>query len=800
MKEKLISILMVGLLIFTGLGVVGISDEEFNKSMIMLSFPNLTVWEDNDFVKLELEGANSLFIKKDHYMVPMFLKTFMFPFGTKIINIHCTPKNIQRQNLIKELNITPEPILINQKTVNTQVQSNANHIAFNSWYEYDVGTGINEDERCVFVKLQVFPIQYKPMEKLIEWAKNFEIVIEYKESFSPLSYNDEYSLIVLTPVDFSEELESLISHKNSRGVSTKLITLDEIYAGVYFPVEGRDNPEKIKYFIKNAIENWGTNNVLLVGSSFLFPTRTTHVNVDEIDRELFVSDLYYADIYDDENNFCSWDSNENEIYGELMWGDSKETDNVDLYPDVHLGRLACISTNEVMTCVNKIINYETTNAFMQDWFNNLIVCGGDTFTKFYGDSSGVDEGEVINQEIIEIMDGFYTERLWASNGKLYGENGVVNISNIINNGAGFIDFSGHGNTDKWKTHPHNSSPDIWLPQPTGNFKNTDIASLSNGDKLPIVISSGCSTSQFDLDPKCFGWSFVSNPNGGGIGSFGPSGLAWGYMGEMIKRGLIEGLVLKTFEAYKNGSSITFGEMWSKAINNYIFPTMESIDYKTVEEWQAFGDPTLTIAAFSLAPEKPDMPDGPSSGRFNVEYTYSSSTIDPDDDQIFYMFDWGDGTKSKWLGPYNSGETVYASHKWLGLDNYNIKVKAKDIHYNQSEWSEPASVLIKDETPPDVNIVKPLKAFYLFNLKIRRYLFRNPFIVGRIEIRVDALDIESGINYVEFYVDDILRYTDSSYPFSWMWKEIAFGIKSVKVLCYDNAGNSASDEIVIWKFI
>jgi hypothetical protein len=613
------------------------------------------------------------------------------------------------------------------------------------------------------------------------------------------SYNNEYSFIILTPVDFQEELQSLISHKNNRGISTILVTLDEIYEGAYFPVEGRDNPEKIKYFIKNAIENWGTNYVLLVGDNSLFPVRTTHVNVNEIDREIFVSDLYYADIYDEESNFCSWDSNNNDIYGEYMWGSLKETDNVDLYPDVSIGRLPCVIKNQVTTCVKKIITYETNNAYAQDWFNNLIVCGGDTFTKMYGDGSGIDEGELVNQEIIEIMDGFTPEKLWASNGRLYGDNGIENISNIINNGAGFVDFSGHGNTDKWRTHPHNSSPENWLPQPTGSYKNTDIAALSNLDKLPIVISSACSTSQFDLDSKCFGWSFISNPNGGGIASLGPSGLAWGYIGESVTSGLIEGMVIKTFEAYKNEDIISFGDLWSKAIKNYINPTMDGIDYKTIEEWQPFGDPTLTIATSSQAPIKPKIPNGPISGIYNIDYSYSSSTTDPEEDKIFYMFDWGDGTNSKWLGPYDSGEKVYASHKWLEIGSYNIKVKAKDIHQIQSEWSENLSVIIKDETPPNIKIEKPINALYLFNLRIRRYLFRKPLIIGRIEITIDASDQGSGINYVEFYVNDKLQYTDSLIPYSWIYNKKEFGKNIIKVQGYDNSGNIASEEIVVWKF-
>ena len=799
MKEKLKTLLIVILLIFTGSEVYGISDLEIKQEKKMLSFPKLIIEEKNNNITLNLEGANSFFINKDYYIIPTYLENFIFPFGTKIIDIDCTIKNIQNQTLTKELNVAPEPVLIDQKSINKQIEKSDCPVASNSWYQYDIGTGINMDERCVFVKVQVFPIQYKPIEKTLQWAKNFEIVIKYKEPISPLSFNDEYSLIVLTPVDFQEKLGSFISFKNSRGISTKLVTLDEIYAGIYFPVEGRDKPEKIKYFIKNAIENWGTSNVLLIGNNNLFPTRTTHVNVYEIDNEIFISDLYYADIYDDESSFCSWDSNKNDVFGEYQWGSLMQTDDVDLYPDVYLGRLACKTPAQVTTCINKIIMYETNKAFMQDWFNNLIVCGGDTFTKSYGDISGIDEGEVINDAIIEIMDGFYPERLWTSNGKLDGENGVKNISQIINNGAGFIDFSGHGNTDKWMTHPHNSSYDNWRPQPTGNYNITNISSLLNGEKLPIVFCSGCSTSQFDVDPNCFGWSFVSNPDGGGIGSFGPSGLAWGYMGEKVKDGLFERLILNSFEAYKNESAVTFGEIWSKAITKYIFPTMEGIDYKTVEEWQPFGDPTLTIAAISQAPIKPSMPEGPISGGVKVEYIFNSVTTDPDGDQIFYMFDWGDGNISRWLGPFDSGETVYASHKWLEIGNFNIKVKAKDIHQIQSEWSDPVSVLIKDEISPNVNIVKPLNAFYLFNIKIRRYLFRKPFIIGRIEIKVDALDLDSGINYVEFYVNNELQYTDYSYPYNWIWKEKVFGIKTLKVICYDNAGNNAYNQMILRKF-
>ncbi len=89
-----------------------------------------------------------------------------------------------------------------------------------------------------------------------------------------------------------------------------------------------------------------------------------------------------------------------------------------------------------------------------------------------------------------------------------------------------------------------------------------------------------------------------------------------------------------------------------------------------------------------APEKSSRPNGPSSGQVGTEYMYTSSTIDPDSDEIYYWFDWGDNTNSGWLGPYDSGDTVSASNVWNSLGNYEIKVKAKDSNGAQSEWSDP----------------------------------------------------------------------------------------------------------------
>jgi len=104
----------------------------------------------------------------------------------------------------------------------------------------------------------------------------------------------------------------------------------------------------------------------------------------------------------------------------------------------------------------------------------------------------------------------------------------------------------------------------------------------------------------------------------------------------------------------------------------------------------FGDPSLMLEGVNVdgGPDKPNTPSGPANGKAGEEHTYSSSTTDPDGDQILYWFDWGDGENSGWIGLFDSGVEASASHIWDEKGNYEIKVKAKDIYGVESEWSDP----------------------------------------------------------------------------------------------------------------
>jgi len=125
----------------------------------------------------------------------------------------------------------------------------------------------------------------------------------------------------------------------------------------------------------------------------------------------------------------------------------------------------------------------------------------------------------------------------------------------------------------------------------------------------------------------------------------------------------------------------------------------------------FGDPSLAIKdPTNQPPDKPLKPSGTTNGKVGEEYTFTCSATDPNDDQIYYLFDWDDGSNSGWLGPYNSGEEANAKHIWNDASDFQIKVLAKDTSEMRSSWSDPLSISL----PRNKNM-KTLLLFEIFEM-------------------------------------------------------------------------------------
>jgi hypothetical protein len=130
-------------------------------------------------------------------------------------------------------------------------------------------------------------------------------------------------------------------------------------------------------------------------------------------------------------------------------------------------------------------------------------------------------------------------------------------------------------------------------------------------------------------------------------------------------------------------------------------------------------PYIATININSAPERPDPPSGPASGKPGVEYLFSAITTDADDDRISYYFSWGDGTYSDWVGPYNSGEMACARKTWDEQGTYEVKVKAKDSQGQETDWSDPMEVIM----PKSYQFIDIFETLFPRLFSILEFLFK-----------------------------------------------------------------------------
>jgi hypothetical protein len=548
----------------------------------------------------------------------MCTKKYEVPFGTKIENVMCEISEIFTITLTNEIKPAPQPVKPDGKSDNKEILKKGSiyqteELFPDNWFSYSIGAGLDKNnEHYMFLIIQIFPVRYNPSENKISYINNANLKIVYKESENtPFPTTSEYNLLILSPSKFSKQLEKLVEHKESHGISTNLVTLDEIYNGDYFPVEGRDDPEKVKYFIKNAIEEWGIKYVLLVGGripgikeKWHFPVR--YVNIWAWDEEFYVSDLYFADIYNGLGEFSTWDTNENGVYGE-WYENGPLLDDMDLYPDVMLGRLPCRVKFELNIMINKIISYENSKLSKK-----IVLSGGDNFDdRPYGGNDD-NEGELVCNKTMEYLPDFDKECVYTPQKDISARN----LRRALGKGAIFMHLHGHGSPTRWTTHKL-LNYDEWED---GLFI-LDLPLFFN-KQYPIVVIGGCHTSMFNISMTISPWGIPSfrglsdwlivKVRGGAIATLGYTCFPVatpGESGDLDGDGINEPdcvesgygyMQLRFFNGYGEQDLDYLGECWSFAVANYTdhfkIP-LEQTHIHTIHGFVLLGDPSLKIGGY-----------------------------------------------------------------------------------------------------------------------------------------------------------------------------------------------------------
>ncbi|MGZ3419073.1 MAG: C25 family cysteine peptidase [Polyangiales bacterium] len=455
-------------------------------------------------------------------------------------------------------------------------------------------------------------------------------------------------LLIVAPDAFKSALAPLVTHKNGRGVSTALVSLE----GAVASFSGADDAEKVKKAIVWANRNLSTQYVMLVGSARVFPVRSRAVTQPKapagqcptwLDATYNPSELYYANLYKDHvavplgngttevssgGIYDNWDGNGDGKYDEEMWtvdAAAYNPDAVDGYPDIALGRVPADTAAMVTTYVNKVIAYETGNG---------TIGGNDRFTFFahagYSTADSLSDGIAGNlaaatsksKLVLDAPAGYPYLPGWSAAG-----------SDDIHLASAFslwVSYVGHGWAGGWVGNNFDKSKAAALANPynfpivvgvacqtgeiTGNAPVDGTYYGIDGKNHTIGTPSGCQSSTYDysqgvsiplpmkvvppsnydkslaVGASTFAGSWLFNANGGAIAYFGETVVQPDGSGAKI-----QGYMQKHWQQGKR----VLGDIWRSAGHDYWVANKTNGDIFDAPRIQLgimtmYGDPTLTL--------------------------------------------------------------------------------------------------------------------------------------------------------------------------------------------------------------
>ncbi|HPT52574.1 MAG TPA: C25 family cysteine peptidase [Bacteroidales bacterium] len=254
----------------------------------------------------------------------------------------------------------------------------------------------------------------------------------------------------------------------------------------------------------------------------------------------------------------------------------------DNYPDISIGRFSCSTSGQLTDQVDKAINYEKNPNMDANWRETFIGVASDEGSGT-GDDSEIDYTHV--QRIYsERLDGF----TYNTHQQNYAPNeSASDLSSYLNQGASTLAYCGHGAETYFVT--------------TG-FSNSNIANLSNGDKLPFIVSVACVNGAFHNSSDCFAEAWLKKQNGGAVVTWmstinqpwTPPQRGQDYFYDILIGGF-------NYDGYsgQNGINTTeqrthWGCITVNSANLMLAESSTTDDVETVQTWTTFGDASLQL--------------------------------------------------------------------------------------------------------------------------------------------------------------------------------------------------------------
>jgi hypothetical protein len=132
---------------------------------------------------------------------------------------------------------------------------------------------------------------------------------------------------------------------------------------------------------------------------------------------------------------------------------------------------------------------------------------------------------------------------------------------------------------------------------------------------------------------------------------------------------------------------------------------------------------------------------------------------------------------------------------LFLSNSFVGANEKQIFESTNDDINELLTSASGQSDLNIRIVKPKAGYlYFFDREIIPLLSGNSRIIGKITIEIDAFANDSEIDYVEIYVDDVLKVSLQGPYYQWMLDELMFFNHRLKAVAFDTIGNNESVEL------
>lgn len=300
-----------------------------------------------------------------------------------------------------------------------------------------------------------------------------------------------FEYVIITVDSLVAPFQPLIDWKTEKGVLATCVTSEWIQANY----AGDNIQDMYKAFIIDAYQTWGTAWFLMGADTGLVPSRTCYAMDAEqgMAGNRIRSDLFFSDL----DNY--WNDNGTLPYGEVE-------DNVDMYPDVFVGRAPANSVADVTTFVDKVLLYEKNPP--ADYSLKMLMTGDILWADPFTDSGiGLD---MIDEDCVPPR---YDPIL-----KLYqswGNETRESVLEAICDGQNYHLHDGHC---------------FWyvMGAGEGSIFIDDADTVSNYPRNLILNTIGCWPAALDQD--CIAEHFINNPNGGCVAFIGNSRYGWGSPG------------------------------------------------------------------------------------------------------------------------------------------------------------------------------------------------------------------------------------------------------------------------------